>query len=147
MKKLLWPIVLLSGVGTGAASSWGAAQFRGGPPEPSRHQVASDDADLTFVPSGALLVPVTLADGTLTAYVTIECSLQVSSADAESVKARIPLFLHAINMQTFRKPLAVGPDQRLPDLQVYRAIVQASAKKVFGSGTVRRLAITKIQPA
>ena len=34
---------------------------------------------------------------------------QVSAGEAEAVAARMPLLLHAINLQTYRTPLAAGP--------------------------------------
>lgn len=148
-KAILIPAVMLAGAATGAASSWGVTQLHGsaGPTE-ARAQAALPPAeDMTFVTTGAILIPVTLSDGSLTAYVTIECSLQVGSDQAEGVQARIPLLIHAINMRAFRAPLATGPDQRVPDLQRYRAIVEASAKEVLGSGIVQRIAITKVQAA
>ncbi len=66
---------------------------------------------------------------------------------ADYVTARLPLLLHAINMRTFRTPMASGPDGLLPDLETFRRVVMASAPEAFGPGVLRKVAVTKVNPA
>ena len=59
----------------------------------------------------------------------------------------MPLLLHAINLRTFRSPLASGPDGMLPDIEQFRAVVMTAAPEAFGEGMVRHVAITQANPA
>ena len=58
-----------------------------------------------------------------------------------------PLLLHAVNLQTYRTPLAAGPGGQLPDLSAFRRLVAAAADTAFGRGRVRHIAITQARPA
>ena len=62
-------------------------------------------------------------------------------------KYRLPLLLHAINMRTFKTPMAAGKDGLLPSLEQFRKIVEAAAPEAFGAGVVRKVAITQATPA
>jgi hypothetical protein len=143
-KAILIPLALLAGgaVGGGAALAVELAFPAGGPTV-----AAAPTAPATFVPVGSILVPVITGDGHLTAYVTIDCSLEVGADQAEAVADRLPLLIHAVNLRTYRRPLATGPDGRLPDVGAFSAIVADSAKAVFGHGTVRRVAVTRLAEA
>jgi hypothetical protein len=55
--------------------------------------------------------------------------------------------LHAINMRTYRTPMAAGPDGMLPDISVFRKIVMDAAPEAFGPKVVRLVAVTQAVPA
>ena len=102
---------------------------------------------LEFVPTGAILAPLVFEDGQLAGYAFFELQLQVPGDRADKVIADMPLLIHAINLQTYRTPLAAGPNGQVPDLPAFRRLVATAADKVFGRGAVRRVAITQARPA
>ena len=106
-----------------------------------------ETGDGKFVTLGALLVPLTLPDGRFTGYFRIEPQLEVGADDVDGVTAKLPLVIHAVNLRAYSKPLAVGPDGRLPDARSVRAIVADEAGKVLGRGVVRSVALTSLSPA
>ena len=141
MKKVLQAIAVLAlGLGVGGGAAYGTSVFLGGEKKP--HAV-----DSAFVPTGSVLAPLVLADGRLSGYVTFEVQLEVASDQAEALTQKLPLLLHAINVRTFRSPLASGPDGMLPNVEQFRRVVVAAAEEAFGSGVVRRVAITKADPS
>ena len=133
---------LIAGSGGGAAVAF-LVPARGG--EKPREAVSTGDSG--FESLGPLLVPLIYADGKFTGYVRIEAQLEVGAEDTEGVKARMPLVIHAVNVRAYTKPLAGGPDGRLPDAAAFRAIVADEAGKVLGKGVVRSVALTSIAPA
>jgi len=139
-KILLFPLGLLAGAGGGTAVTF---LVPAAPVE--RAPVTAGDA--RFVTLGALLIPLTIADGQLTAFVTVEPQLEVGEEDQEGVTARLPLIIHAVNVRTYGAPLAAGPDGRLPDVKRIKAIVVEEATKVLGRGVVRSVAITRLASA
>jgi len=137
---ILIPLGLATGAGGGAAMGF---LKPGGPPAAE----ALTKLDGRFVTLGALLIPVLLPDGQLTAYVTIEVQLEVDVADEEGATERVPLIIHAVNLRTFQTPLAAGPDGRLPDAGKVRALVAEEAAQVLGKGRVKSVALTRLAPA
>lgn len=138
-KLLMIPLGLAAGAGGGAGVAFlMPAKIIERPP------VAVGDSQ--FVTLGAMLVPMTLADGQFTGYFSAEPQLEVGIEDAEGVTARVPLVIHAVNVRAFRTPLASGPDGRLPDAAKLRAIVAEEAGKVLGKGVVRSVALTRMTP-
>lgn len=148
-KLLLAPLMLAAGLATGGGAAFGVRAILPGAAEAEpKPKSEADEGDATaFVPVGAVLVPMTYSDGQLTGYVTIECSLEVSAEEKAGIEARLPLLLHAINMRAYRAPLAAGADGRLPDVQLFRRLVLEEARKIYGGGAVRTVAVTKAQPA
>lgn len=144
--------LLIAILGAGLSAGCGAAvlvdvwrEVEGAPaPEPAPEQVAEERE---FVATGPILTPLVSSDGSLVGYASIEVQLEVRVGQAEVVKQRLPLLLHAINLQTFRFPLAAGPDGTLPDLSRFRALVTGAASKTFGPGAVHQVAITQARPA
>lgn len=134
----------LAGLIAGAGGGAGAALLLPAGEKPRAPVSAGDGA---FVTLGALLVPLSLEDGQFTGYVRIEAQLDVMAEDAEGVKERLPLVIHAVNIRAYGKPLAAGPDGRLPDAAAFRAIVSEEANKVLGKGVVRSVALTSLAPA
>lgn len=141
MKRiLLVPALLVLGIAVGGGSAYGVAMLRA----PQSQQTVTDGA---FVPTGPVLAPLVLEDGRLAGYTSFEVELEVPADQAEFVAARMPLLLHAINLRTFRSPLASGPDGMLPNVEQFRAVVMTAAPEAFGKGVVRRAAITRADPA
>jgi hypothetical protein len=143
MKRIITlPAVLLLGLGVGGGSAYATARLLGGPEIEAR----AEAADSAFVPTGPVLAPLVLADGRLSGYVTFEVQLEVPPDQVEFVTARMPLLLHAINIRTFRSPLASGPDGMLPDVEQFRKVVMTASPEAFGAGVVRQAAITHATP-
>lgn len=153
MKKLLSLLILLVvGTGLGGGAGYGAILLLGPSnaaataPDKAEHAGNAGHGP-SFVPAGEVLAPVVAADGHLSGYVKFDLQLEVGADKAEFVAARLPLMLHAINMRTFRTPMASGPDGMLPNLDTFRRVAQASADEAFGAGVVRRVAIVQATPA
>ncbi|MXP10455.1 hypothetical protein [Pseudoblastomonas halimionae] len=145
IKKMIMPVVLLaSGAGTGVGAAYAAAAILG----PIGGENSSRSKGTTLVEVNDVMAPLVLPDGQrLAGYVSFELALQVPEDQAEDVAARLPLLRHEINMRTYRKPMASGPDGTLPTLEVFRAIVQESADAAFEKGTVSAVAIASARPA
>ena len=149
MKKLLFLLVtLLLGLGVGGGAAY-ATMLIVGPKASHGGSSAAEDADAkqSFVPVDKVLAPLVFADGRLSGYVQFQLSLEVPEDKAEFVTARLPLLLHAINMRTYRTPLAAGPDGMLPNIEEFRKVVEAAAPEAFGSRLVKKVAITQASPA
>lgn len=144
MKKILLPLlVLVAGAGVGGAAAYATSSVLH--PAPSSAELAEED--LQFLPADKMVAPLVMPDGRLAGYVTFEVQLQVAGDQAESVTARLPLLLHAVNLRTYRTPLAAGPDGLLPDIEAVRRVVMAAATEAFGPHVVRRAAVTQAMPA
>lgn len=144
-RALLIPLALVGGLAIGGGAAFGVSLVA--PSHDAAETPAEDVVETEFVTTGPVLTPLVFADGRFAGYVAIEAQLEVPIAEAEPVRLRMPLLLHAINMQTFRTPMATGPDGQIPDLEAYRRLVLAAAPKAFGAGVVRRAAITQARPA
>ncbi|MET1754349.1 hypothetical protein ABVV53_02555 [Novosphingobium sp. RD2P27] len=141
MKRIFRLLALLTlGLAVGGGAAYATSRLLGPPP-------AHEPADSAFVPTGPLLAPLVFEDGRLSGYVTFEIQLEVPSDQVEFVTARMPLLLHAVNLRTFRSPLASGPDGMLPNLEQFRKIVMEAAPEAFGEDVVRHAAITQANPA
>lgn len=143
-RALLIPLALAGGLAIGGGAAFGVSLVV--PSHGAVEKPAADDVETEFVTTGPVLAPLVFADGRFAGYVAIEAQLEVPLAEAEPVRMRMPLLLHAINMQTFRTPMATGPDGQIPDLEAYRRLLLAAAPKAFGPGVVRRAAITQARP-
>ncbi|HYZ64368.1 MAG TPA: hypothetical protein VE650_18100 [Acetobacteraceae bacterium] len=139
-RTFLFALMLALGLGVGAGAAYATALLLG--PRAQREL-----ADTALVPTGPVLAPLVFKDGRLSGYVSFAVQLEVSADRADFVAARMPMLLHAINLRTFRSPLASGPDGMLPDIEIFRRIVMAAAPEAFGPGVVRRAAITQANPA
>lgn len=139
----LYPLLLIAGLGVGGGAAFGVGLIAGGESAPAKPVLPATE----FVPTGPVLVPLVFADGRLAGYVSIETQLEVPAEQVEQVRARMPMLLHAINLQTYRTPLASGPDGQLANLAGYRKIVAEAAPKAFGAGIVRRAAIVQARPS
>lgn len=149
MKKILFPMVLLiTGGAIGAGSGYATNFFLGTPagattakPEPVEEEPGK------FVAMPVMTAPLVLKDGKLSGYAAFEIQLEVDESEADLVAARLPFLQHAINLRTFKVPLAAGADGMLPDLDNFRRVVIEAARESIGPGKVRKVAITKAEPA
>ena len=145
MKKILLPLlVLLAGAGVGGGAAYGTGLLVG--PRPAKAHTAPEE-QTGFIAATKITAPLVLADGRLSGYVTFDVSLEVPLTQTGTVTDRLPLFLHAVNMRTFRTPMAAGPDGLLPDLGTFRSLCMAAADEAFGPHVVRFAAITQAVPA
>ena len=116
-------------------------------PAPAAAAQVEDEVEPSFVDAGKILAPLVFADGRLSGYVQFQVQLEVPADKAEFVSARLPLLLHAVNMRTYRTPMAAGPDGLIPDLETFRKVVMAAAPEAFGPGVLRKVAVTQANPA
>lgn len=150
MKKILFPLILLIvgaliGAGGGYATLFmlGAAPAAASTakPEPAEPEPGK------FVTVPPMTAPLVLKDGKLSGYATFEIQLEVDESQVDAVTARLPFLQHAINLRTFKVPLAAGADGMLPDIDNFRRVVIEAAREAFGPDKVRKVAITKAEPA
>jgi hypothetical protein len=155
MKKVVLGLALvLAGTAAGAGGGWALLTFMPDlvPPatesaEGEGHAAAGDGEEATsIIPAGRVLAPLVYKDGTLAGYGGFQVQIEVTEADAADITARLPILLHAINMRTFKAPLAAGPDGMIPDLDVFRVTVQQAADESFGKGKVKRVLVTEAAP-
>lgn len=140
MKKLLsLLLVLILGVGVGGASAWGVGLLRndGGHATVVRTE---------FIPTGAMMAPLVFPDGRLSGYVSFEVQLEVPQGEGEAVKAKLPVLLNAVNLRTYRTPLASGRDGLIPGLDAFRRVVMDAARETYGPDMVRRAVVTQASP-
>jgi hypothetical protein len=141
-------VALIAGLGLGGGASFATIRMLGiGSTAPAAEKEEEPPAAGKFVPTGKILAPLVFADGRLVGYAAFEVQLEVEEAKGEFVAQRMPLLLHAINMRTYRTPLAAGPDGMLPDLDAFRKVVDAAATEAFGPKVVQKIAVTAATPA
>jgi flagellar basal body-associated protein FliL len=148
VKKMLFMlVVLLAGTGLGGGAALATLMVLGPRPAGAAAKAPAEEVETAFVPVDKLLAPLVGADGRLTGYVQFQFNLEVSAEKTAEVTKKLPLLLHAINMRTFKTPMAAGRDGLLPSLDQFRKVVEASAPEAFGAGVVRKVAITQATPA
>lgn len=146
MKKALFLLfVLLAGLGLGGGAAFATMLVLG--PSHEAEGAKNEDVKVNFVPAGKVLAPLVFADGHLAGYVQFDVELEVPQDKSEFVTERLPLLLHAINMRTYRTPMAAAPDGMLPDIEVFRKVVLQAAQEAFGAPIVRKVAVTAASPA
>ena len=145
MAKTILVSLLVGTIGTGVGGGAAYATARSLGPAPAEAKPQADET--AFVPTGKVLSPLVFPDGRLSGYVSFEVSLEVPAEQSEAIAARLPLLLNAINMRTYRTPIASGPDGMLPNIGVFRKVVTEAAAEAFGAGTVSRVAVTQAVPA
>ncbi len=142
VRKLMPVVALIGGVGVGGGSAMATLHFAG-PPGPARAEPATPTG---FVPVPKILAPLVLPDGGLAGYVSFDVALEVPEAEVAAVTLKLPLLFNAINMRTYRTPLATGPAGQLPDIARLRAVVMEATPEAFGPGIVKRVAVTRAEP-
>ena len=140
MKKLLGAVLaLILGAGVGGGSAWGVGLLR------------SDGGQVTkarteFVPTGAMMAPLVFPVGGLSGYVSFEVQLEVAEGEGDAVKAKLPVLLNAVNLRTYRTPMASGRDGLIPGLDAFRRVVMDAARETYGPDMVRRAVVTQASP-
>lgn len=151
MNKILFLVALpIAGLGVGAGAAFATSLLLApaATPAPAESDAEAPVPDKpSFVSTGKILAPLVGADGRLSGYEAFEVELKVAGDQVTSVKAKLPLLLHAINMRTYRTPMASGPDGLLPNIETFRVVVEQSAAEAFGKDVVKRAAITSATPA
>jgi hypothetical protein len=150
MKRILFPLLAaVAGLGAGGGAAFVAVKMAGGSNSAAATATAApiEAPKTSFVPVTKILAPLVTKDGRLSGYVSFEVELEVAAEQSDYITARLPMLRHAINMRTYRTPMAAGPDGMLPDLTAFRAVVTDSAKEAFGAHTVRLVAITQAVPS
>ena len=143
--KILMPIAaIVGGLGAGGGTAYGMAKYLGLKPS---HAAAASEVDTVFVPTGPILAPLVFPDGRLSGYASFQVQLEVETDRGEEIKERVPLLLDAVNMRTFKTPMASGPDGVLPSLEVFRKVVDEAAGQAFGPGVVKKTVIVAASPA
>lgn len=146
MKKILFLLfILLTGLGLGGGAAYATVMLLG--PKAPADGATYGEVEPSFVDAGKILAPLVFTDGRLSGYVQFQVQLEVPADKAEFVTARLPLLLHAINMRTYRTPMAAGPDGLIPDLETFRKVVMAAGPEAFGAGVLRKVAVTQANPA
>lgn len=146
MKKLLGILlVLILGLGAGGGAAWGVGQWLGPPPEKPAHAV-EEKVETAFIKAGPVVAPIVTEDEQLSGYASFELELEVPAEEADALTARLPLLLHAINLRSFRTPMAAGKQKILPDLDRFSALVMDAATESWGKGKLTRAVITRAQP-
>lgn len=135
-------VVGLLGLAIGGGSAF-ATDLLLGPASPA----AVAPVDTVFVPAGKILAPLVFKDGRLSGYVSFDVELEAKADAREAIVARLPVLLNAINMRTYRTPIAAGPDGMLPNIALFRRVVMEASVETFGRGTIRSAAITGATPA
>jgi hypothetical protein len=136
-KSLGAALALVLGVGVGGASAYGVGLIF--PQNATENQTE-------FVKTDVMMAPLVFPDGRLSGYVSFEVQLEVPRGEEATIKAKLPLLMNAVNMRTYRAPLASGKDGLIPDLEAFRKIVMDAAGETYGAGFVRRAVVTQASP-
>jgi hypothetical protein len=141
MKRIAIGMALLVlGLGIGGGAAFGTARVMDG------RQHATEEVSV-FVATGPILAPLVFKDGRLAGYVTFDAQIEVPASRRDIIKQRLPVLLDAINMRTYRTPLASGPDGLLPSIAGFRHVLREAAVATYGKETIRRVAVTQAMPA
>lgn len=138
-------VAVVAGLGVGAGGAWGALHFF--PQYLTGHASKARKVATEFVPPVEILAPLVFADGRLSGYARFEVQLEVTKGETEDVGAKLPLLMNAVNLRTYRTPLASGPDGLVPGLEQFRRVVMDAAREVYGKDVVRSVAVTQASPA
>lgn len=140
-KIIVYAGMLLLGLMTGSMAAFGTALVTGD------RQWEADGGPTVFVPTGDVVAPLVFRDGRLAGYVTFTAQLEVPAGEGSAIRDRLPVLLNAINMRTFRTPLASGPDGMLPSVEGFRRVLLASAIETYGRAKIRTVVVTQAVPA
>lgn len=143
-RPLLLVLMITGGIVLGGGAGWAASQFL----DPGLITKAEPVKEVTaFVEVPRMLAPLVDSEGRLLGYNRFVVQVEVPASEADALRQKVPLLQDAINMRTFRTPMAAGPDGLRPNLDVLRSTARAAAEQVYGKAVVRRVLITEAQPA
>ena len=144
MKKILIPLLMvIGGILFGAGGGYAAMLFL----KPQSGHTKAAPVVTAFVPAGKILAPIVASDGKLSGYASFDVSLEVPADKSAEVTEKLPLFLNAVNMRTYRSPMASGPQGVLPDLKVFERVLMDAAGESLAKDGVRRAIVTAAAPA
>jgi hypothetical protein len=144
MKKILIPLLMvIGGILFGAGGGYAAMLFL----KPQAGHAKAAPVVTAFVPAGKILAPIVASDGKLSGYANFDVSLEVPVDKSAEVTEKLPLFLDAVNMRTYRAPMASGPQGVLPDLKVFERVLMDAAGESLAKDGVRRAIVTAAAPA
>lgn len=132
-------VALAMGLGVGGAGAYGVGLM-------GMDEAAFIVQRSSFVPTGRMTAPLVFEDGRLAAYIAFEAELEVPNGRVDDVRERLPVLMHAVNMRTYRKPLASGPDGMIPELGKLREVVAEAAAETYGPKMVSRVMVTQASP-
>ena len=142
--RILMPAAaLVAGLAAGGGTAYATAQYLG---LHGGKKAAPEAVDTVFVPTGPIMAPLVFPDGRLAGYVSFQVQLEVETGRGEEISERIPLLLDAVNMRTYRTPMASGPDGMLPNLATFHKVLDQAAREAFGPDVVKRSVITQAAP-
>lgn len=145
MKKILILVLMaVGGIGLGAGGGFAALRLLG---PPSAHPKAAAPVATVYVTAGRILAPIVASDGRLSGYANFDVSLEVPNDKEAEVTERLPLFLDAVNMRTYRSPMASGPQGVLPDMAVFKKLLMDAAGEALAGESVKRVIVTAASPA
>lgn len=144
---ILAAIVVFAGAVVGGGASFATHLVLSAPAVPAKPVKPAEPLAPSFVATGKILAPLVFPNGRLAGYVQFEAQLEIAPGQADFIKARLPLLMHALNMRTYRTPMTSGPDGSVPDLEVFRTLLLVASVEAFGPGQVKRAAITQATPA
>jgi hypothetical protein len=142
-RSLFLVATVVVGIVLGGATGWAASQFL----VPMLKPVSKPAQEPTaFLEMPRMLGPIVDQEGRLMGYNQFIVHVEIQTKSDEDLKQWVPLLQDAINMRTFRTPMAVGTDGQRPNLDMLRQMVRAAAEEVLGKKEVRRILITESQP-
>ena len=141
-KIMIGVAALVGGCAIGGGGAYAVVSYA---PQLLPH-MSKPPVETEFVPTGTILAPLTFADGRLSGYVSFECQLEVPKGSAAKVTEQLPVLLNAVNMRSYKQPLASGRDGMIPNLELFRRLVMDASREVYGAELVRRAVITQAAP-
>lgn len=132
--------VVALGVCVGGGAAFGTARLLSGKP------LITLESPKTFLPTGPITAPLVSSDGRLSGYVLFEAQLEVPGDQINDIRNRLPLLLDATTMRTFKAPMASGPDGMLPNMEVFKGVLEQAARQVYGGDRISRIVITQASP-
>lgn len=145
-RSLIIFATIIGGLLVGGGAGWAALMLLN-PQSEAVPKLSIGEEQLAFVEVPRMIAPLVDGEGQLMGYNRFVVQLQVPADNAEIMLTKIPLVQDAINMRTFRAPMAAGPDGQRPNLEVFRQTVQQAAEEVYGKKQVRRILVTYAGPA
>lgn len=140
-KALLCIGAFLIGGAGGAAAYVGANYFSKKPVE------APAAVEMSYVPLGPLVLPVTDQAGAFLGYRRFELALGVNAGDEEVVGTRVPEVIDRLNREVWRVPLALDASKATLDLDRLKRIVLAAARAQPETSSVRVVLVTAVSPS
>lgn len=147
---VLYLTVALVAGAAGAGGAFGVLTFLKPPGGKEAAEKAAEapkeEGPWVILPESSIDAPLVFEDGRLAGYAKFTFQLEVAEKDSARVTEELPILMNAINLRTYRSPMARDPDGQVPDLDVFRTILEEAHREAFGPGVVRRVLITEAMP-